>query len=482
MRELETSTPSSVLGGVLCPKSSRDGRARDTCLEWSSGQNGDGRQGCQQGGLRTSALTSTVEQQQVGSVVHRPQHLYSSSVAASWECSRSLVGVHPVSQEVSKSECTRDHRGQRICADILQQQGHVLDEHSTATLTELRPANPQSNATLNFEQHDTGGIAADLSTEHSKTIEPGRVIELAMLYAELSDWSSLRPAEYVELCATAERTCYPASFRCVVKSHEELAQLTNEGAQAFDSQRWCAPKVVWNGVELRARGIDECQEECCECVESACDIKGCMENAWRSAISMEESWQDGGTWMLYTHLPRRHKQLLQTPSVKCLPYRASVGVSDKGVWHAWIDTWPALGRRKQTEVVEGVVLFTLVANELPECECLANILLQTSPELQHLWLMNNEECKPVRGVPLTSKHLDLSRVKGWRQWQWCFAGNQVKHYATNVDAVADHAFLNVGSCATEQDAQELDETKSGGSLCEFAKSVPDDERASGSRI
>eukprot|EP00971_Amphidinium_carterae_P156035 3093468-Amphidinium_carterae.1 len=127
-----------------------------------------------------------------------------------------------------------------------------------------------------------------------------------------------------------------------------------------------------------------------------------MENAWRSAVSMEESWQDGGTWMLYTHLPRRHKQLLQTPSVKCLPYRASVGVSDKGVWHAWIDTWPALGRRKQTEVVEGVVLFTLVANELPECECIANMLLQTSPELQHLWLMNNDECKPVRGVPLTS--------------------------------------------------------------------------------
>eukprot|EP00971_Amphidinium_carterae_P239039 4745063-Amphidinium_carterae.10 len=274
-----------------------------------------------------------------------------------------------MSKEVSESQCAGDHRGQRVCAGAIQQQGNGIDEQFAATLTELCPANSKSNAALNFEQHDPGGIAADLQPEYTKTIEPGRVIELEMLYAELSDWSNLRPTEYVELCTTAERTCHPASFRIAVKPHEELALLTNEGAQALDSQlvqgssrwigstcagdvcdQWCEPKVSWNGVELRAREIDVCHDDCCECVDD-CE----------------------GSWMLYTHLPRRHKQLLQTPSVKCLPYRASIGVSDKGVWHKWMDTWPALGRRRQTEVIEGVILFTLVANEL-NCQNVITLL------------------------------------------------------------------------------------------------------------
>eukprot|EP00971_Amphidinium_carterae_P318555 6331884-Amphidinium_carterae.1 len=146
-----------------------------------------------------------------------------------------------------------------------------------------------------------------------------------------------------------------------------------EGSVCFTSVCVCATGA--SSVVGQSTGID------------VDDLPMCVDLAWQTATAMGETLLDGGSWMLCTHVPRKHKQLLATPSIKCLTYRASIGVTESGEWHAWLDVWPSLGHRKRTETVHGVVIFSLLTDEAQEREQILSLLQGSRLELQHLWMM-----------------------------------------------------------------------------------------------
>eukprot|EP00971_Amphidinium_carterae_P135547 2685614-Amphidinium_carterae.1 len=57
----------------------------------------------------------------------------------------------------------------------------------------------------------------------------------------------------------------------------------------------------------------------------------------------------------------------------------------------------------------------------------------------------------VRGQEVSeSEENPLPKQKNWRTWQWTFPEECVRHYATNLNLVADHAILNVGDVSMQR--------------------------------